>query len=208
MIDKAKAISKLELMRCNSEWNKDFNKALDLAIKVLRRTDTDCISRQEAIEAIEGVDWYHVNSKGELVHGSTSDEESWYKAEDIYKAIESLPPVTPPRKVVAEIKVDTEELVKRIKEEYQLEQEHGRLIDADKLLQELFTIDEEEWTTPEIRAILENAPSVTSTKRTGRWIVDRYCSECERDKKDAELVCNIPTNYCPNCGAKMEGREE
>lgn len=58
-------------------------------------TTTDCISRQQTIEAIEEVDWYHVNSKGELVHGSTSDEESWYKADDIYKAIESLPPVTP-----------------------------------------------------------------------------------------------------------------
>ena len=58
-------------------------------------TTTDCISRQQAIGAIEGVDWYHVNSKGELVCGSTSDEESWYKAEDIYKAIESLQPVTP-----------------------------------------------------------------------------------------------------------------
>ena len=37
----------------------------------------------------------------------------------------------------------------------------------------------------------------------GKWIADRYCSECEWDKKDAELVCNIPTNYCPNCGARM-----
>lgn len=43
------------------------------------------------------------------------------------------------------------------------------------------------------------------TERTGKWIAERYCSECEWDKKDAELVCNIPTNYCPNCGAKMEG---
>lgn len=55
----------------------------------------DCISRQQAIEAIEDVEWYRVNSKGELVSGSTSDEESWYRAEDVYRAIESLPPVTP-----------------------------------------------------------------------------------------------------------------
>ena len=41
-------------------------------------------------------------------------------------------------------------------------------------------------------------------ERTGKWIVDRYCSECEWDKHEAELVCNIPTNYCPNCGARME----
>lgn len=52
---------------------------------------SDYISRKQAIEAIEGVDWYHVNPKGELVHGSTSDDESWYRAEDVYKAIESLP---------------------------------------------------------------------------------------------------------------------
>lgn len=42
-----------------------------------------------------------------------------------------------------------------------------------------------------------------TTNKKGRWIIDRYCSECEWDKKDAELVCNIPTNYCPNCGADM-----
>lgn len=53
MIDRIKAISKLELMRCNSEWNKDFNKALDLAIKVLRCTESeDCISRQALIDEI------------------------------------------------------------------------------------------------------------------------------------------------------------
>lgn len=57
----------------------------------------------------------------------------------------------------------------------------------------------------EIREVVRNAPSATPTKRTGKRIVDRYCSECEWDKKDAELVCNIPTNYCPNCGARMKG---
>lgn len=51
---------------------------------------------------------------------------------------------------------------------------------------------------------MANKKETLSTERIGRWIVERYCSECEWDKKDAELVCNIPTNYCPNCGAKME----
>lgn len=103
---------------------KKHNEALDLAIRALEReieygqmvvdytkgealesgnweyTNTptsDCISRQQAVEAIEDVDWYHVNSKGELVHGSTSEEESWYRADEVYKAIESLPPVEPER---------------------------------------------------------------------------------------------------------------
>lgn len=76
-----------------------------------QKSKLDCISRQKVVEAIEDADWYHVNPKGELVSGSISDEESWYKEEDIYEAIESLKPVVPPGKVVAEIKVDIEELV-------------------------------------------------------------------------------------------------
>lgn len=81
---------------CLHKTNEDElkNEALDLAIEALKQTENkDCIGREDAIEAIEGVDWYHVNSKGELVHGSTSEEESWYRAEEVYKAIESLPSV-------------------------------------------------------------------------------------------------------------------
>lgn len=101
---------------------KDILNYDNVAIETLGQTESDdCISRQQAIEAIEDVDWYHVNSKGELVSGSTSDEKSWYKAEDIYKALKSLKPVTPPGKVLAKIKVDTEELVEKIKEECQHE---------------------------------------------------------------------------------------
>lgn len=52
-IIRGKAISKLELMRCNPEWNIDLDKAVDLAIKVLRRTESeDCISRQALIDEI------------------------------------------------------------------------------------------------------------------------------------------------------------
>ena len=55
------------------------------------KINEDCISKEQAIEAIDEVDWYHVDFTGELVHGAASDDEAWYKAEDIYKAIESLP---------------------------------------------------------------------------------------------------------------------
>lgn len=58
-----------------------------------------------------------------------------------------------------------------------------------------------------IMEMIESLPPVTPTEKTGRWVAERYCSECEWDKKDAELVCNIPTNYCPNCGADMRGKE-
>jgi len=56
----------------------------------------DTISRQAAIDAVDGVDWYHQNKSGEMVHGANSDEhQAWYKAEDIYKAIEALPSAQP-----------------------------------------------------------------------------------------------------------------
>lgn len=59
------------------------------------KTETveDCISRAAVVDTIEGVDWYHQNDSGEMVHGANSAEhQAWYKAEDIYKAIEGVPP--------------------------------------------------------------------------------------------------------------------
>ena len=56
----------------------------------------DLISRQAAIDAVESVDWYHQNKNGEMVHGANDDvHQAWYKAEDIYKAIKSVPSAQP-----------------------------------------------------------------------------------------------------------------
>lgn len=53
---------------------------------------TDTISRQAAIDAIEMVDWYHQNQSKDMVSGANSDEhQAWYKAEDVYEAIEAVP---------------------------------------------------------------------------------------------------------------------
>ena len=52
----------------------------------------DTISRAAVVDTIEGVDWYHINRNGEMVHGANdNDHQAWYKAEDIYKAIERVP---------------------------------------------------------------------------------------------------------------------
>lgn len=57
---------------------------------------TDTISRAAVVDVIKGVDWYHQNQHGEMVHGANDDEhQAWYKAEDIYKAIESVPSAQP-----------------------------------------------------------------------------------------------------------------
>ena len=55
------------------------------------------ISKQDAIDAIEETDWYHINRNGEMVHGSSSEHESWYKCDDIFKAIKSIPSAEPKR---------------------------------------------------------------------------------------------------------------
>lgn len=56
----------------------------------------DTISRKEAIDAMEDVDWYHINSNGQLVHGANSKEdEPLYKAEDVYKVLNDIPSAQP-----------------------------------------------------------------------------------------------------------------
>ena len=56
----------------------------------------DLISRQVAIDAMENVDWYHINSNGQLVHGANSKEdEPLYKAEDVYKVLNDVPSAQP-----------------------------------------------------------------------------------------------------------------
>ena len=59
----------------------------------------DLIYKRVALDAIECTDWYHQNSKGEMVHGANSAEhQAWYKADDIYKAVRDLPSAEPERK--------------------------------------------------------------------------------------------------------------
>jgi len=60
----------------------------------------DTISRAAVVDTIEGVDWYHINRNGEMVHGANdNDHQAWYKAEDIYKAIERVPSAQPPKEI-------------------------------------------------------------------------------------------------------------
>ena len=61
-----------------------------------RQTMSDLIERETAIEAIENTDWYHQNRNKDMVSGANDDEhQAWYKADDIYKALESIPSARP-----------------------------------------------------------------------------------------------------------------
>lgn len=58
----------------------------------------DLIRRSDVIEAIECVDWYHQNRNKDMVSGANSDEhQAWYKAEDVYKALEAVPTADRPQ---------------------------------------------------------------------------------------------------------------
>lgn len=57
---------------------------------------SELIERQAAIEAIESIDWYHQNKNKDMVNGANSAEhQAWYKAEDVYRALEQLPSAQP-----------------------------------------------------------------------------------------------------------------
>lgn len=55
----------------------------------------DTISRAAAIDAIDVIPWYHQNKNGEMVHGASDKEQAWYKAEDIYHVLDTLPSAQP-----------------------------------------------------------------------------------------------------------------
>lgn len=54
----------------------------------------ELIRKWDTIYAVEGVDWYHINERGELVKGANSkDHEPLYKAKDIHEALVNVKPV-------------------------------------------------------------------------------------------------------------------
>lgn len=60
---------------------------------------SDLIDRQAAIHAVMDTDWYQQNRNKDMVHGANSSEhQAWYKAEDVYKALENVPSAQPERK--------------------------------------------------------------------------------------------------------------
>ena len=89
-----------------------------------------------------------------------------------------------------------------------------RLIDADALIEQLKSssaYNDYEWSMYADGFIedIENAPTIDRPQ--GEWIMSKpeedgfgavfQCSRCS-----CEVDC-VPTNFCPNCGARMKGED-
>lgn len=67
-------------------------------LRLKERIMKDKIYRDDAIDAIECVTWYHQNRNKDMVSGANSAEhQAWYKAEDIYEALEAVPSADRPQ---------------------------------------------------------------------------------------------------------------
>lgn len=58
----------------------------------------DLISRETMKDVIDITTWYHQNRNKDMVEGASVESAAWFKAEDVYKAIENAPTVQPERK--------------------------------------------------------------------------------------------------------------
>ena len=87
----------------------------------------------------------------------------------------------------------------------------GRMIDADALIDNIcrYASPEMAWDRIDIVHKINEMPTIE--ERKGKWIRTRtikhdgelYCDQCEQEHPEQKKIWN----YCPNCGAKMEGVE-
>lgn len=52
---------------------------------------TQALAEAEPNTAIETVNWYHQNADGEMVLGANSNQQAWFKADDVFKALKAEP---------------------------------------------------------------------------------------------------------------------
>lgn len=89
-----------------------------------------------------------------------------------------------------------------------------RLIDADSLETheqlESFGNGNYEYVDVVYKDDIDDAPTIEPEQRKGEWIWQMYeniyrCSKCETETHVDECMEEPIYNYCPYCGARMDG---
>lgn len=91
-----------------------------------------------------------------------------------------------------------------------------RMIDADELMTEIMDSDldhlqRDDW--KEVIQIVQDAPTIQPQRMRGRWMesdTDGFvCSVCHNGYKMQPTIMGKPMfEFCPCCGAQMDGQEE
>lgn len=116
-----------------------------------------------------------------LIENSSNDLMDSVDNRHLQNEVKKLPPVTPAM-LLAKISFDKDKL--------------------DEIAKEAARKIKEQLTTTEAAPA---TPPVTPEPRMGKWLINSdgyypYCSECKAEPKSGEM-----TDFCPKCGAKMEG---
>ena len=155
----------------------------------------DTISRKQAIDALMSLTIY--KSKREIVQAADKDENSWIGGvAECIDEIEDLPSAQPEpcedavsRKAVKDGFVEMCNLICP----YTEKQRHTMC--GSCLLGTAFDV-------------LEATQPVTPKQRTGKWINGK-CDKCGEHAPFYAMASTYhESNFCPHCGAKMEGVAE
>lgn len=148
----------------------------------------DCISRRDALKPFCGIP--EVDCDNFPVE---------FSVKDIKRHLLSLPSVEAPKKVIAQIKVDTDEIVERIKEEYNPKQPKGTetmMVDGEPV-----EIDPLSYEIGYTHGQQERPKGKWLDMSDGGrikyvWYEKYKCNKCGERGTSA-------WSFCPNCGAKM-----
>lgn len=188
---------------------------------------SDLISRETMKDAIDNTTWYHQNRNKDMVEGAHGVEDAWFKAEDVFKAIENAPTAqpntptdTPTDLVSRQAAIDNLLSINEVVPKNKLIDKN----DAVKMLVRLPSAQPERCEDcrnfNKARLLIpqperKKAKWVHGKEIAREYLADRityieykdyHCSECGytvediRWNVDGELV----DRYCTACGAQME----
>lgn len=93
-----------------------------------------------------------------------------------------------------------------------------RLVDADKLKAEFTGNFQNEYGIAQVKAIIDTMPTIDAEPvRHGRWLTweDRFPGKITKKKNNLGVFCSAcrlhadnKSAFCPNCGARMDGRDD